>query len=77
VVIQTILFLGGGVCLLLEVWVGWTWIPLRWLHLVGTWADSLVLAGVLIREMSFHLYCCMCDAAELGLRPESSPLTLR
>jgi len=24
VVIQTILFLGGGVCLLLEVWVGWT-----------------------------------------------------
>jgi len=35
------------------------------------------MVGVLIREMSFRLYCCMCDVAERGLQPESSPLTLR
>ena len=63
--------------LLLEVWVGRTWIPPRCLHLFGTWADSLVMAGVLIREMSFRLYCRMCDTVERELRPESSPLTLR
>jgi len=77
VVIQTKLFLGGGVCLLLEVWVGRTWIPPRWLHLAGTWVDSLVLAGVLIREMNFRLYRRRCDTAKRGLRPKSSPLTLR
>jgi len=38
--------LGGGVRLLLKVWVGRTWIPPRWSHLFGTWADSLVMAGV-------------------------------
>jgi len=70
-------FLGGGVRLLLEVWVGQTWILPMWLHPFGTWVDSLVMAGVLIREMSFRLYCRMCDAAERGIRPESSPLTLR
>ena len=68
---------GGSVCLLLEVRVGWTWITPRWLPLFGTWADSLVMVGLQIREMSFRLYYCMYDTAERGLQPKSSPLTLR
>ena len=69
--------LGESVCLLLKVRLGRTLDSTEVVAPLWNMGESIGPVGVEIREMSLRLHCCMCNAAERGLQPESSLLTLR